>query len=194
MPSFNNRSCTCGNLNIIEISLAKLCLASEEIWKTFSRQLKAISMMSLFSSKCWDFSFVKITMNDFMRASRSSACFSSIYSGLLWERLTSPTLVAFNWGELSLKMRLLANELAGEAVGFILAAGWVDSKLIFYSCSRNGDWFFIMFSTWRSASISICYSVLLDLILLMPRDPSAIISRCSECSWLDRSLESSCLE
>ena len=64
------RSYTCGNLKMIEISLARLRLASTLIDSQNSRQLNAISIMSLFNNKCWDFSFVKITINDFIKASR----------------------------------------------------------------------------------------------------------------------------
>ena len=76
---------------MIEISRDKFLFASIEILSQCSKQLKAMSIMSLFSSKCCDFSFVKITMNDFIRASlRSADClliagssnklpFSSIY-------------------------------------------------------------------------------------------------------------------
>ena len=57
---------------MIEIKRARLRLASTEILLQNSRQLKAISMMSWLRSRCYDFSFVKMTMNDFMRASLSS--------------------------------------------------------------------------------------------------------------------------
>ena len=68
---------------MIDISLAKFRLASILICSQYSRQLKAISMMSWLSSKCCDFSFVKITIKDFMRASRNSLfCFE--YS-VCWE-------------------------------------------------------------------------------------------------------------
>ena len=65
---------------MIDMSLAKLYLASYEMRKTFSRQLNAMSMISLLRSRCCDFSFVKITMNDFMIVSRSSLRLSSAFS------------------------------------------------------------------------------------------------------------------
>ena len=57
---------------MIEISLARLRLASTDIESQYSRHEKAISIMSWFSRRCCDFSFVKITMNDLMSASLSS--------------------------------------------------------------------------------------------------------------------------
>lgn len=57
---------------MIEISRARLRLASIEMLSQYSRQLNAMSMMSWFKSKCCDFSLVKITMNDLIKASLSS--------------------------------------------------------------------------------------------------------------------------
>ena len=163
MPSFKSLSWTCGNLNMIEMSRARLNLASAEIWKTFSRQLKAISMISLLRSKCWDFSLVKITMNDFMIASLSSACFLSIFSGSTWDKVISPSLVAINEGDLSLKMRLLAFALNTEAYDSIFRAAGVrvSKPLISFGSLPKVD-VFIIFATWLSASNSIYLRVLLD--------------------------------
>lgn len=66
------RSWTYGNLNIIEIKRARFLLASTLILSQYSRQLNAMSMMSWLSSKCWDFSFVNMTIKDLIRASLSS--------------------------------------------------------------------------------------------------------------------------
>ena len=57
---------------MIEINLARFLLASTEIESQYSRHENAISMMSWFSSKCCDFSLVKITMKDLINASLSS--------------------------------------------------------------------------------------------------------------------------
>lgn len=116
--SLSNRSCTWGNLKMIEIRRARLCLASWDIMNTFSRQLKAISMMSLFSNRCWDFSLVKMTMKDFMIASLSSICFSSSWCSATYARVilrpelssvtdTRPCLSAFSVGEFSPKIFFL---------------------------------------------------------------------------------------
>jgi len=55
------------------INRERFAYASIEIDSQNSRQLKAISMMSLLRSKCCDFSLVKTSMNDLMSASLSSA-------------------------------------------------------------------------------------------------------------------------
>jgi hypothetical protein len=55
------------------ISLERLIFASIEISEQYSKQLNAISIISLFKSKCWDFSFVKTNMNDLIKVSLSSA-------------------------------------------------------------------------------------------------------------------------
>ena len=57
---------------MIDIRRARLRLASTLILSQYSRQLKAISIMSWLSKRCWDFSFVKITIKDLIRASLSS--------------------------------------------------------------------------------------------------------------------------
>ena len=71
------RSCTYGNLKMIDIRRLRFFLASIEISVQNSRQLNAIAMMSWFNSKCYDFSLVKITIKDLIRASRSSEFGSS---------------------------------------------------------------------------------------------------------------------
>jgi hypothetical protein len=45
-------SWTCGNLKIMLISLERLIFASIEISEQYSKQLNAISIISLFKSKC----------------------------------------------------------------------------------------------------------------------------------------------
>lgn len=61
---------------MIEIRRAKFRFASMLMDSQYSKQLKAMSMMSWFKSRCWDFSFVNITMKDFIKASRNSLfCF-----------------------------------------------------------------------------------------------------------------------
>lgn len=67
------------------MSLAKFRFASTEILSQYSKQLNAMSMISWLSSRCCDFSLVKMTMNDLMSASLSSLFdFSaSIYSAVL---------------------------------------------------------------------------------------------------------------
>ena len=64
-----NLSCTYGNLNIIDINLATCLLASTVHSLQNSKQLNAISIKSLFKSKCYDLSFVKITINALIRES-----------------------------------------------------------------------------------------------------------------------------
>ena len=60
------------------MSLERLILASIEISVQYSKQLNAMSIMSLLSSKCYDFSFVKTNINDLIRVSLSSAFGSSV--------------------------------------------------------------------------------------------------------------------
>ena len=91
---------------------ARFCFASAEIWNTFSRQLKAISMMSLFKSKCCDFSFVKITMNDFMIESRSYDYLTEQVSLYSMSTETLPVFMARSVGEPSPKMRRCEVDIA----------------------------------------------------------------------------------
>ena len=57
---------------MMEMRRARFRFASTEILSQYWRQLNAMSIMSWFRSKCCDFSLVKITMKDFIRASLSS--------------------------------------------------------------------------------------------------------------------------
>ena len=84
---------TYGNLKMIDISLETCLLAYREQSSWNSRQLKAISIRSLLSSRCWLAAFVKMTMKDLMRESRrwmsifsvsfGSMLSTSIYSSFL---------------------------------------------------------------------------------------------------------------
>ena len=154
MPSLWRLSCTCGNLKMMEMSLARFCLASLEIWNTFSRQLKAILIMSLLRSKCYDFSFVKITMNDFMMASLSSAFFWSRGSSCSNEIATEPSSAEINLGEVEPKKRLFAALRADRFLPISPDARRVGLLSSFLIEPK-------MFSTWVSASYSIRASVLL---------------------------------
>ena len=73
---------------MIEMSLATCFLASRVQSLQNSKRLKAISMRSLLSSKCWLLSFVKITMKALMRESRRWISTSSWSSGSIFSMLT----------------------------------------------------------------------------------------------------------
>ena len=79
--------------------------------------------------------------------------------------MISPSLVAINEGDLSLKMRLLAFALNTEAYDSIFRAAGVrvSKPLISFGSLPKVD-VFIIFATWLSASNSICLRVLLDWI------------------------------
>ena len=74
-------SWTCGNLKMIEINLATCFLASIVHSVEDSRQLKAISIKSLFIKRCLLSSFVKMTMKDLIKESLKWVSTSSVSFG-----------------------------------------------------------------------------------------------------------------
>ena len=84
--------------------------------------------MSLLSSKCYDFSFVKITINDLMIVSRNSAYFWSISSVLKSLTIeTMPLLSTTSWALVEPKIFLVYYLTICLA---LLAERWADLSLI----------------------------------------------------------------
>ena len=81
---------------MIDIKRATCLFASRLHSVHSSRQLNAISIKSLFKSKCWLLSFVKITMNDLIRESLKTISIVSKSLGSISSKFKFSFLLSFS--------------------------------------------------------------------------------------------------
>ena len=99
---------------MIDINLARFLFASLLICSQYSKQLKAMSMISQLSSKCCDFSLVNMTMNDLIKASRNSLfylatsfCYQSFMNDRPDYETIQPVCDSTDWSPIVLDRLLL---------------------------------------------------------------------------------------